>query len=113
MGDYLHKRPEATEEFVQMVTGFQNIIAFRMHAQVVAASFGEPSFGLVWDPKIVEFYEKLGFPQGYAEGIGSLSEAEAVFAQYDGRIHDRALAQGEESRNCLIEAIDRAVKKKR
>ena len=110
--DYLMERPRTTGELVRTVTGFEKIIAFRMHGQITAASFGIPSFGLAWDRKLTEFYGKLGFPQGCAETVPSFSEIEEILAGYDAAVHDRALTQGEESRRCLLEAVERAVKNK-
>lgn len=110
LGQYLADRPRTTEELIHTVTGFEKIIAFRMHGQIAAASFGIPSFGIVWDGKLAEFYCKLGFPQGCAEQVPGFSRIEDILDQYDSAIHARALAQGEDSRNCLIEEVERALK---
>lgn len=108
---YLEKRPETVQELIDTVTGFEKIVAFRMHCQIVAASFGVPSFGFAWDAKVTEFYEKLGFPQGSTTGTEDFEETERLLSSYDPAIRDRALAQGEESRVCLIRAIADAVGK--
>lgn len=104
-------RPEAEEELIRTVTGFERIIAFRMHCQIVAASFGVPSFGFAWDKKIAEFYDKLGFPQGCTGTTDDFDSVWQSLLQYGPEIRDRALAQGEESRKCLIGAIDQALGK--
>lgn len=108
---YLEKRPVTVQELIDTVTGFEKIIAFRMHCQIVAASFGVPSFGFAWDAKVMEFYEKLGFPQGSTTGTEDFEETERLLSSYDPAIRARALAQGEESRACLIRAIADAVGK--
>lgn len=107
--DYLEKRPVTPEELIETVTGFEKIIAFRMHCQIVAASFGVPSFGFAWDAKVAEFYEKLGFPQGCTNRKGNLEEIRQILSDYGPEIHSRGLAQGEESRRCLIGAIEAAM----
>ena len=108
---YLEKRPVTVQELIDTVTGFEKIVAFRMHCQIVAASFGVPSFGFAWDAKVTEFYEKLGFPQGSTTGTEDFEETERLLSSYDPAIRARALAQGEESRVCLIRAIADAVGK--
>lgn len=113
LGEYLAQRPRTAGELIRTVTGFEKIIAFRMHCQIAAGSFGIPSFGIAWDPKLTEFYRKLGFPQGCAEEVPEFSRIEEILSRYDGAIHARALAQGEESRRCLIEAVEQAINKKR
>ena len=57
---FLHARPCSECELVEEVTQYKYVIAFRMHCQIVAASYGIPSFGIVWDHKVKEFYDKLG-----------------------------------------------------
>lgn len=112
LDDYLLPRPVTVQQLIDTVTGFEKIIAFRMHCQIVAASFGVPSCGFAWDAKVAEFYEKLGFPQGVAVEE-KLEEAERLLETFDPAIHARALAQAEESRRCLLTAIEAAVGKKK
>lgn len=57
---FLHARPCSPCELVEEVTQYKYVIAFRMHCQIVAVSYGIPSFGIVWDHKVKEFYDKLG-----------------------------------------------------
>lgn len=60
---YLVPRTETPEQLVRTITSFSSIVSFRMHSQIVAASYGIPSFGLVWDDKIREQYRKLGYAE--------------------------------------------------
>ncbi|MGN0978385.1 MAG: polysaccharide pyruvyl transferase family protein [Faecousia sp.] len=113
LGQYLAARPRTTEDLIRTVTGFDKIIAFRMHSQIAAASFGIPSFGIAWDGKLTEFYRKLGFPQGCTEEVPDFSQIEEVLAQYDETLHARALKQGQKSRDCLTEEVERALNLKR
>lgn len=104
--NYLLPRPTTVEELVAYVTGFEKIVAFRMHSQIVAASFGVPSFGFGWDEKIGAFYEKLGFPQGCTGESVEFKRIEDILSQY-GDLRPRALEQGEKSRDCLIGVLEK------
>lgn len=59
---YLIARPQTPQELMETIGSCNRILSFRMHSQVIASSFGIPSFGFAWNPKIVEFHNKLGFP---------------------------------------------------
>lgn len=111
VSDYLEKRPVTVQELIDTVTGYERIIAFRMHCQIVAASFGVPSFGFAWDAKVTEFYEKLGWSQGCTARTEDFEEVERILSSYDPAIQARALEQGEESRRCLMAAIEDALRK--
>lgn len=56
----LDKRPINDKDLVETISSFSCIIAFRLHAQIVAYSFDIPSFGLSWDNKINEWYKLIG-----------------------------------------------------
>lgn len=51
------------EGLIANITSFQKIISFRLHSHVIAASFGIPSYGFVWDSKVREFFIKLDIPE--------------------------------------------------
>lgn len=103
---YLLPRPATVEALIDYVTGFEKLIAFRMHSQIVAASFGVPSFGFGWDDKIGAFYKKLGFPQGWTGESMDLGSIEKILSQYGG-LRPRALEQGRASRDCLIAVLEK------
>lgn len=106
LAQYLLPRPTTVETLVAYVTGFEKLVAFRMHSQIVAASFGVPSFGFGWDDKIGAFYEKLGFPQGCTGESMDLGSIEEILSQY-GQLRPRALEQGRQSRECLIGVLEK------
>lgn len=60
-GKYICDRPRNPVELVETVTGFKRIISFRLHSQIIASSFGIPSYGIVWDEKVRDFYEDINF----------------------------------------------------
>ena len=58
-------RPVEAKELVETISGFRAIIAGRMHANIVAYSLGIPSIGLVWNPKLQFWGEKIGHPERF------------------------------------------------
>lgn len=51
------------ESLIFNITSFKKIISFRLHSHIIAASFGIPSYGFVWDSKVRDFFVKLGIPE--------------------------------------------------
>ncbi len=60
-GKYICDRPRSPVELVETVTGFNKILSFRLHSQIVASSFGISSYGVVWDEKVRDFYDDINF----------------------------------------------------
>lgn len=58
----VHVAPAAEdpEALVRIITGCSLIVAHRMHACIAAHSFGIPTIGLRWDPKLDAFFELAG-----------------------------------------------------
>ena len=52
--------PENVEALLQLISQYSSIISFRLHSHIVAASCGVPSFALVWDKKVEEFFKGIG-----------------------------------------------------
>jgi polysaccharide pyruvyl transferase WcaK-like protein len=52
--------PRSGTELVQTIGSFHGVIAFRLHACIVAYSLGVPAVGLKWDTKVESFFEKCG-----------------------------------------------------
>lgn len=109
--DYLEKRPHTAGELVKDVTKFKYIISFRMHSQVIAQAFGIPSFGIVWDNKIVEFYNKLNLNNSYSFLKDALNMSH-IFEKLDKNpavLRKMALEKGKQSEECLINAVQSAL----
>lgn len=109
---YLIERPTSSEELIHTVTSFNRIISFRMHSQIIASSFGIPCFGFVWDAKVAEFYNKLGFPNNYSQG--SFDPQKILLAL---EINGKALqlcahTQGKASGASLVNTINDIIKTK-
>lgn len=60
VGTVLVKRPTTPEMLVDIITSFSGIVAGRLHASIIAYSYGVPSVGLVWNEKQVLFGKMIG-----------------------------------------------------
>lgn len=58
--EYLVKRPKKAKNLVKTISSYKAIIAARLHANIIAVSYGIPSVGLVWNDKLTIFGELLG-----------------------------------------------------
>lgn len=99
--------PKNAENLIKTVTGFGGIIAFRMHSQIVAASYGIPIFGFVWDDKIRDFYTKIGMPSNCIEPNYQISwkEIESRLCIDGVQLRNSAIIAGESSQKTLIRQI--------
>lgn len=101
--------PKCTQDLVDTITSFRGIISFRMHSQIVAASFGVPSFGFVWNNKLATFYDKLGYPEHYSipDGEIPIEKVEIALSADGGQISAAASQLGQYSELSLISEIKR------
>lgn len=54
---------DTSREVVQTVAAFDAVIAIRMHSAIIAYAMGVPSINYVWNPKLPEFYKKIGYSE--------------------------------------------------
>lgn len=52
-------RPLTSEELIQTITQYSQIISYRLHSHIIAFAFSIPSFGLAWDEKVVDFFNLI------------------------------------------------------
>lgn len=52
-------RPTNDLELISLISSFSFIIANRLHAQIIAYSFGIPTYGILWDEKVKYWYEYI------------------------------------------------------
>ncbi|MFJ4292159.1 polysaccharide pyruvyl transferase family protein [Cupriavidus sp. NPDC089707] len=52
--------PKSPAELVSIIAGCQSMVGHRMHANIIAFSFGVPSVGIVWDSKVASFFRLSG-----------------------------------------------------
>lgn len=62
------ERPLSSESLVEIISGFEKMVAGRLHANIIAVSLGIPSVGLAWDDKVSSFYSDLGWPERCVKG---------------------------------------------
>lgn len=56
----LAKRPLSTTELCHGIAKYRGVVAFRLHALIVAWSYGIPIVGLSWDRKLGGFFSRVG-----------------------------------------------------
>ena len=69
--------PMDASVMVRYISGFDGVIAGRMHSNIVAYSFGIPSIGFVWNRKLRFWSENIGHPERFLD-IDELNGKEAV-----------------------------------
>lgn len=55
-------RPRRPAELAALIAGYTAVIASRLHANIIAASYGIPAVGLSWDKKVDAFHDAIGRP---------------------------------------------------
>ncbi len=105
--NYIVSNPKNAEELIKTVTGFHKVVSFRMHSQIVAASYGIPIFGFVWDDKIKDFYTKIGMPNNCKEPNNPISweEVESRVGIDGEQLRNLAINAGESSQKSLFKQI--------
>lgn len=87
----LAPRPETGKELVETISRFKGIVACRLHANIIAASLGIASVGLVWNRKLAFFGEITRTPERFIE-------AEHFSAQTIVSALEKALREGAPAR---------------
>jgi len=62
------KRCEAPRDFMALVSGFSAVVSHRMHANIVAHSYGIPCVGLSWDAKMAACFDLMGRKTALLDG---------------------------------------------
>jgi polysaccharide pyruvyl transferase WcaK-like protein len=47
---------------VELIQRYKAILAVRLHANIIAASYQVPAVGFAWDEKVKGFYTAMGYP---------------------------------------------------
>ena len=64
---YMAKRPAEGTELVEIISGYQGVIACRLHTNIIAFSMQIPSIGLVWNKKMKQWGETIGYPERFID----------------------------------------------
>ncbi len=59
----LASRPFQPAELAATIRRYRAVLALRLHANIIAASYHTPAVGLSWSEKVKGFYEALGYPR--------------------------------------------------
>lgn len=104
---YIVTNPQSADDLVKIITSFNKIISYRLHSQIVAASFGIPSFGFVWNDKVREFHKKIG-DICYQSPFDpySLNELIHVIDNSNVDLKSKAFYAGKRSQALLIDQIN-------
>ena len=70
--DHIAEYPVNPNEFIKTVTSFEKIVSFRMHTQIVAAAFGIPVYGMIWNEKVREVFRKIGFEDNCGDPVSTI-----------------------------------------
>lgn len=62
---YIGANTGSAKELVEKISGYQAVIAARLHANIIATSLGVPSVGLVWNDKMNQFGNVIGCGNRY------------------------------------------------
>ena len=100
--------PREGRELTKIISSFSGIIASRMHACIIAASFCIPCIGLVWNEKLAFFGETIGYPRRfirleYLEAVRIVDELER--AMEEGCDQNRVDALKKNAMNGVVKSI--------
>ncbi|MCV6594736.1 MAG: polysaccharide pyruvyl transferase family protein [Silicimonas sp.] len=70
-----HAAFETPRDLAHGISSHDLILAYRLHASIVAFSYGVPSIGLGWDRKVQSFYEAIGCSELCVRAADVTSEA--------------------------------------
>lgn len=65
---YMQRRVKSGRKLVKRIAGYRGVIASRLHANILAASLGIPSVGLVWNDKMNLFADAIGVRERFLSG---------------------------------------------
>ncbi len=51
------------EKLIQKISSYDGVISCRLHPSIISFSLDVPSVGLVWNNKVTEFYNSMGYPE--------------------------------------------------
>jgi polysaccharide pyruvyl transferase WcaK-like protein len=88
----MKERPQSAEELANVIMSFDTIIACRLHASIIAYSYGIPGVGLVWNNKQVMFGKAIGYPEYFVT-------KEQFNVQYIINVLENAVSQGYNEKN--------------
>lgn len=89
----LAPRPERITELIQTISRYSGVIAGRMHAIIIATSYGIPTVGQIWNEKIKWFSRHIGAESRFFYP-NDMKNYDAVYESFK-----KALLQGNDNLN--------------
>ncbi len=53
----IRERFQSSKEMIDFIASLSSLFAFRLHANIIAASYGVPHFAIGWDNKVISFFK--------------------------------------------------------
>ncbi len=63
--EHIAKRPETSQDLVNLISGYKATISARLHANIVATAFSVPTVALVWNEKLKLFGQQIGYEERF------------------------------------------------
>ena len=57
--DKIEIRPKKPIDLVDLIANYRCVISFRLHSHIIAASLEIPSVAIVWNAKVIEFFNQI------------------------------------------------------
>ena len=70
--------PKDDGDLVNILSGFEAVLAQRLHASIISYALGVPSIGLGWDPKVRAFYRLTNRAEYFLDDRGARPEDAAA-----------------------------------
>ncbi len=80
------------EQLVDHIRSYTAVVSCRLHPGIISFSCGVPSIGIVWNPKVIDFYRHINYPQ---RAVGT-----ELLKKKDGRV----------SADNIVTALEKAIK---
>ena len=107
--------PATPRDLALTIAGMKAVVAHRLHACIVAWSYGLPVVGLGWDRKVESFFASVGAEAAFAGGDGVAAAAvadrltAALKLRPDPGHHARVLAETEAAVAAAVQSARRSV----
>ncbi|MBI1220624.1 MAG: hypothetical protein GC186_18990 [Rhodobacteraceae bacterium] len=109
--------PATPRDLALTIAAMKAVVAHRLHACIVAWSYGLPVVGLGWDRKVESFFASVGAEAAFAGGDGVSVDAmadrldRALKARPDPERHASVLAETEAAIAAAVHSARRSVKR--
>ena len=96
------RHPTTASDFVNLLNGYSGVVAYRLHACVVAVSCGVPTVGLAWDDKVRAFFHEIGLPENIVPSTDKRASIVAERLSLVVRADDNVVRDARERLMCAV-----------